>query len=241
MSHRTGHTLKSQKGNAEMPLHYPRLNHHRRTPGNLGTGGTRVSHSPQLASRHALHSPFCSFQRRSLSGREARSCHEWAIGRAAWVAVRWGGFNITSLSTEGWRRSSPNAFLCIRRWSSPEGACGSGEVTSSPHPQPPEIPLSRFSKKVNGSVVLGSKHDPFWYHVLWQSLMIPPVTTPGTFCHWFFKKEAETVSSPPPSPSSWIRDGALSSKVVKAESTFLKAWPRLLLALEVKTDPLTPI
>lgn len=58
-------------------------------------------------------------------------------------------------------------------------------------------------------------------------LMMPSVTTTGTFCHWSgFRKEAIAVSFLTPFPSSWIRDIALVSKAMKEESAFLKAWPR---------------
>lgn len=152
--------------------------------------------------------------------------------RAPWVEIRWGGRR-TSLTTGGL-----NTSLCIRRWSSPQGACMIREVSRFPHPRPPEIPLGLLSTNVNTSVMLGAKHDPLCYCVLWQSLLILPVTAAGTFCHWScFREAAEMVSSPIPSLSSWIRDTELASEVRKEESTFLKAWPRFLLALKVKRDP----
>lgn len=71
-----------------------------------------------------------------------------------------------------------------KRSSSPQGSWMSREDSRCPHPQPSEIPLGLLSTSVNTSVMLGTKHDSLWNCVLWQRLMILPLSAAGTFHHW---------------------------------------------------------
>lgn len=178
---------------------------------------------------HALVFTICSFQQLFPTTKEVNKLWMEPF-RPQWSKER------EQLDIEGCRESN----------SAPPAATGSeipqgrltgrqsrrGTCSPSTAPRNPQHP---FFKSANSSVVPGSKHDPLRCHLLWQIPKILSVVSASTvYCWSYFRIDSPLT----PFSSSWI---LLSWAAVKDKSAFLKVWPRFLLALKAKTDPMTLI